>query len=105
MTFCPYVYDRINSPHKIWNMELVSPGPMLQIGALSVRWYSLLTVLGILVSTALALRLLKRWNYDFDLTIPGAIVCVLAGLVGARLYYVLLCWQEFAAHPDQIFSL
>ena len=85
-------------------MEFQSPGPLLSIGCNSIRWYVLCTALGFLVSTYTAVILLKSWGYGFSKSIQAWLTFFTGGLVGARLYYVLICWQRFAIHPDEVFS-
>jgi phosphatidylglycerol:prolipoprotein diacylglycerol transferase len=85
-------------------MEFQSPGLFLSFGCISIRWYVLCTASGFLASTYAAVILLRRWGYGFSKSIPAWVTFFIGGLVGARLYYVLLCWQKFSLHPDEIFS-
>jgi phosphatidylglycerol---prolipoprotein diacylglyceryl transferase len=85
-------------------MEFQSPGPVFSVGFISLNLYMACTVAGFLSSGYAAVRLLKRWGYSFDVTVPGSIVCFLGGLAGARIYYVLICWHDFLMHAGRIFS-
>ncbi|MCC7529435.1 MAG: prolipoprotein diacylglyceryl transferase [Candidatus Melainabacteria bacterium] len=85
-------------------MEFQSPGPFLSFGAVSIRWYALCTALGFVASTFAAVILLKRWGCDYGKSIPAWLTFFIGGLVGARAYYVVLCWQRFFPHPEEIFS-
>jgi len=61
----------------------------IQIGPLAIRWYGLLIAAGVLGGTFWALRLAKRRNLDSDRLLDAALWLVIAGVVGARLVYVL----------------
>ncbi len=85
-------------------MELLStftsPGPLVfQLGPLALRWYGLLIALAVLAGLALATRLGKA--RDIDPTLIGDLLplLVLGAVLGARLYYVVLEWRQYAANP------
>lgn len=65
----------------------------------SLPWYSVLVVTGIAVAVWLAGREEKRLGLPKDTTVDLALVVVPCGIVGARLYYVLMRWELFAANP------
>lgn len=62
---------------------------LLQVGPLAVRWYGLLIAAGVLVGSLIATRLAPRRGVDPDKLLDAAPLMVLAGIVGARLVYVL----------------
>jgi phosphatidylglycerol:prolipoprotein diacylglycerol transferase len=77
-----------------------SPGPLVfQLGPLALRWYGLLIALAVLAGLALATRLGKA--RDIDPTLIGDLLplLVLGAVLGARLYYVVLEWRQYAANP------
>jgi phosphatidylglycerol:prolipoprotein diacylglycerol transferase len=77
-----------------------SPGPeILRIGDFGLRWYSLLIASGLLFGTLLAQRLGKRRGIDPETVGDLAVWLALGALPGARLYYVLFAWQQYAARP------
>ncbi len=61
----------------------------VQIGPLAVRWYGLLIAAGVLIGAAWALRAAERRGLDGDRLLDMALWLVIAGVVGARLVYVL----------------
>ncbi len=85
-------------------MELQSPGPILSIGTISIRWYILCTAAGFIAAAGAATILLAGWGYRTSKFLPGFATFFIGGLVGARLYYVALCWQKFLQHPSEIFT-
>lgn len=69
----------------------------LQVGKLSIRWYGICTALGLLTGYFLQLYRAKRYSFSKDMVADLTFFCMLAGVVGARLAYVLRFWQqEFA---------
>ena len=62
-------------------------------------WYSVLVVAGIVLAIWLAEREEKRLGLPRDTVVDLAILVVPLGIVGARLYYVVMSWEQFAARP------
>jgi phosphatidylglycerol:prolipoprotein diacylglycerol transferase len=62
---------------------------LVQLGPLSIRWYGLLIALGVLVGSALALRYAERRGLDPERLLDLAPWLVIAGVVGARVVYVI----------------
>ncbi|WP_337286895.1 prolipoprotein diacylglyceryl transferase [Candidatus Methylomirabilis sp.] len=83
-----------------------SPGPfVLQIGPLSIRWYGLLFATGVLLGTWLAQREAIRRGEDPDQLLNVIAYGVIAGLIGARLYYVLFNWGYYSSWPLKILAV
>jgi phosphatidylglycerol:prolipoprotein diacylglycerol transferase len=62
---------------------------MFHIGALSIRWYSVLILTGILVAIMLANKESKKFKLPEDFIFNLAFYVVICGIIGARIYYVL----------------
>jgi phosphatidylglycerol:prolipoprotein diacylglycerol transferase len=84
-----------------------SPGDptAIEIGALSIRWYALFILLGIVVAIWLARELARRRGMDPEFILDIAPLVVVAGLIGARAYYVLLRFDHFTEHPSEIANI
>ena len=67
-----------------------------------IPWYSLLIVLGVICAIWLAGLEEKRLGLPADTALDIALVIVPCGIVGARLYYVLMSWDQFAHHPISV---
>ncbi len=67
-----------------------------------IPWYSFLIVLGVVCAVFLAEREEKRLGLPKDTTLDLALVVVPCGIVGARLYYVLMSWESFAHNPISV---
>lgn len=78
----------------------------VQWGFLTIRWYGVLMVLAISIAVLVAYRVLCRQqalNRErfFDLVF----YVVLTGLLGARIYAVLLEWRYFLSNPFEIIAV
>ncbi|MFM8524651.1 MAG: prolipoprotein diacylglyceryl transferase [Cyanobacteriota bacterium] len=83
-----------------------SPGELLfQLGPISLRWYGLLIALAVLVGLMLSTRLGRERGLDPAVIADLLPILVLSAVVGARLYYVLFEWRQFAPHPIQAFYI
>ncbi len=77
------------------------PTPVFfEAGPLTVRYYGLLIVLGIIVGTWLTARQLASRGYDGVLALESLFFVVPLGVLGARLYYVATEWgEQYASNP------
>ena len=66
---------------------------------LSVRWYGLMIALGISLGVLLAMRREARYGLPKDTALDLALVGIPAAIAGARLYYVIFSWRDYAANP------
>ncbi|WP_217922001.1 prolipoprotein diacylglyceryl transferase [Miltoncostaea oceani] len=62
--------------------------PTFDAGPLTLSWHGLMTAIGLLVGIALAQRLAGARGADPDAVLGMAVVSTIAGLAGARLYYL-----------------
>ena len=67
-----------------------------------VSWYSALIVMGILCAILLAEKEERRRKLPKDTIIDLALWAIPAGIVGARLYYVLMSLDQFRANPVSV---
>ena len=77
----------------------------ISLGPIEVRWYAIFILTGILAAIWLIQRIVRRRGMDPDFILDVAPLAVLAGVVGARAYYVLLKPVYFAEHPGEIVNL
>lgn len=64
-----------------------------------IYWYGVLMALGIIIAVWLAIKEGKRKNLTEDDILDMCLVAIPCGVVGARLYYVIFEWQQYAANP------
>jgi phosphatidylglycerol:prolipoprotein diacylglycerol transferase len=75
------------------------------IGSLLLTWHGLFTAVAILAGVWLALRLGRVIDYDLDDIYSIALVAVPAGIVGARLLFVIERWDFYGTRPGDIISI
>ncbi|MGE5676108.1 MAG: prolipoprotein diacylglyceryl transferase [Mycobacterium leprae] len=78
----------------------------LHLGPISVRWYGLIFVTGILAAIWLTMKAAERRGLDPDFVPDLAMIIVPAGILGARLYEVfILSWPYYREHPGEILAI
>ncbi len=86
------------------------PNPIaFQIGPLTIYWYGLLIATGALVGAYVASLEARRRGLNPDHVWNGLVVCLILGLIGARLYHVVSSpaggaqgWNYYRTHPLDI---
>jgi phosphatidylglycerol:prolipoprotein diacylglycerol transferase len=85
---------------------LASPGAVaVEIGPVAVRWYGLIITGALILGTILAYREVIRRGRDPGPLVDIVIIAILAGLVGGRIYYVLVDWQFYAQDLMKILAI
>ncbi len=82
---------------------------IFRVGGLAVHWYGLFIALGILVNLPIAKRECERKGISEDMVFNLAVWCVIFGIIGGRLYYVVQADQPggfryYLQHPGQILA-
>ncbi|MDQ3023382.1 MAG: prolipoprotein diacylglyceryl transferase [bacterium] len=70
-----------------------------QLGPLEIRWYGIMMALSMMLAAALAVKLLKKYGRNGDLVWDGLVYLITAGIVGARLVYVLTNLSDYTSAP------
>ena len=60
-----------------------------------VAWYGILITVGMIVAVLNAVRLAKKEGISADDITDFAFIVILAGVVGARAYYVIFTWNDY----------
>lgn len=76
-----------------------------EIGPISIYWYSIMIVFGIIVAFFVASREIKRLNLSKEFFVNLAFYVILFGIVGARIYYVLFNLDYYLAYPTEILKI
>jgi phosphatidylglycerol:prolipoprotein diacylglycerol transferase len=67
-----------------------------------IPWYSFLIVLGATLAVILSVREEKRCGLPEDTIIDLALWLLPAGIIGARIYYVVFSWDQFRSNPISV---
>ena len=72
---------------------------MLRIGDFEIKWYSILILLGVIFAYYLLEKESKKYNYPKDFIFNLFFWAIIAGFIGARLYYVVFNWTLYRSDP------
>lgn len=78
---------------------------MLSIGGFDIKWYSVLILLGVIVGYILLQKEASKYNYPKDFIFNLFFWAIIAGFIGARLYYVVFNWSLYQSDPLSIFKI
>ena len=73
---------------------------IFSIGKISIRWYSVFILIGIIIAYFLIQKESKKKNIDSEFVFNLVFWVVLIGIIGARLYYVLFSLNEYNKFID-----
>ncbi len=79
--------------------------PTILIGSIALPTYPLLLLIAFWAGLALAAQRAKQLGLDADHIYNAGLYGLIAGIVGARLWFVLSHWQNYAGNIWQAFSL
>ena len=77
----------------------------LDLGFIQIYWYSIFIFLGLLIACTVIYRESKKRGINEDTLINMTFTTVIAGIIGARLYYVLFNLSYYLQHPIEIFEI
>lgn len=89
-------------------MLFTSPGEIaFSVFGYQIRWYGICMFFAILSGILLVKYLAKRFykEFDEDFLLDLSLLLVVSGIVGARLYYVLMDFGYYLKHPLEIFAI
>ena len=72
------------------------------IGDINIRWYGIIVTIAIICGFAFACVRARKIGINFDSMLDYAIFTILAGIIGARLYYVAFSGDTYSSFTDVI---
>lgn len=86
-------------------LVLQSPGAILcKLGPITVRWYGVLIALGFVCASFCATQLARKKGINTEQLTNLTLICFIAGIIGARLYFVALNWSSYINRPAEILA-
>lgn len=83
-----------------------NPNPVFfSAGTIHIYWYGLIVVLSILAGLAVTVFLGKKYNIQQDTILDLAFWLIIGGIIGARLYDVLLELPYYIANPLNVVKI
>jgi len=77
----------------------------LNLGPVTIYWYGIFIVLGALAGIFVAIKLAKKIGFIADDVYNIAFYAVISGIIGARVYAVMLEYQYYLANPAEIIAI
>ena len=78
---------------------------LLDLGFVKIYWYSIMILLGIFVGGSFIIKESRRFKIPDDYTINLILLCMLFGILGARLYYVAFNWSYYSHNLLEIIKI
>jgi len=78
---------------------------LFSIGNIEIKWYSFLLLLAVITGIGIFMYEGKRHNYPKDFLFNLCFWTIIFGFIGARAYYVLFNWGQYANNPISIFKI
>lgn len=78
---------------------------LFHIGSFGIPTYGVLVATGVLVGLWISVRNSQKQGIKPENAWDFGIAIVLAGIIGAKILYILVDWRSYAEHPSEIFSL
>lgn len=83
-----------------------SPGSIaLDLGFLTIHWYGILIALGFISGVFVCSYVAKEKGENPDNFIDLATFILISAVIGARFYYVIFNWAEYALDPVSMFKI
>ena len=83
-----------------------TPNPIaFTIFGVDIRWYGILVATGILVAVTLAYLRFPKHGLKSDDLLDIALISVPVGIIGARAYYVIFQWEDYAGDIGKILDV
>ncbi len=87
-------------------MHTFDPLPnSLNLGPLTLYFYSLMILSGVLVALYLGLKEGEKLGIDKDIILDGIIIILPLAIIGTRIWYVLFSWDQFRNDLGRIFRI
>ena len=80
----------------------IDPSRTLDIFGFSIRLYGLIIALGLILAIIYGYKRAKDFGHNFDDIVDGILFIVPMGILGARLYYCIFEWEQYAANPISV---
>ena len=79
--------------------------PIIEIGFITIHWYSIILFIAILVGSNLAIKEAKRHGYEENFMVNLLFLGVIIGIIGARAYYVIFNFDYYKDNLSEIFKV
>ncbi|RKX52703.1 MAG: prolipoprotein diacylglyceryl transferase [Thermotoga sp.] len=85
--------------------RLILKNYIVRIGRLEIRWYSVLIITGIFLYYYIARRRAEKEGVNPEHLDEVLVYGIIAGVIGARIYYVVFRWDYYSKNFSEIFKI
>lgn len=85
--------NTIQFPKLGWEFE-INPTAFTIFG-IEIQWYGIIIALGLLLAVLYCFPIMKRFGIDSERATDAIIGGVIGGIIGARLYFVAMKWDDY----------
>ena len=78
---------------------------LVDLGIISIKWYSVFILLGMLFGGVVVLGEAKKWRINENFVINLFFYTIIFSLIGARLYYVAFNFNYYSSNPLSILKI
>jgi len=89
----------------VFSGNLIVREYIFRIGNFELKWYSVMIATGILVSYFLGRKRLSNYPIKPEDLDEGLFWGIIAGILGARIYYVAFNWSYYSMYPSEIWKV
>lgn len=79
--------------------------PIINLGIISVHWYSIILLVAIMFGSNLVIKEAKRHGFEEDFIVNLLFITVIVGIIGARLYFVIFNFDYYRYNLLEIFKV
>lgn len=85
---------------------MTAPDPVaFTVFGMDVRWYGILIAIGFTLAILIAYKRAPEYGIKSDTVLDFAIWMMPLSIIGARAYYVLFSWKDYADNPASVFDI
>ena len=82
------------------------PNPIiLSIGPIHIYWYGFFIVLGIIAAIMVTIKIARHYKIKEDQVLDLAFWLIIGGVIGARIFHILIEWRYYLNNPIDIFKV
>ena len=78
---------------------------IITIGNFSLKWYSVLITIAVIIAYYMIYSESKRFNIKSEFIFNMMFWTLIFGILGARLYYVIFNWTYYSEHLNEIYKI
>lgn len=88
-----------------FGIELKNVGSSFNIFGFEIAYYGLVIACGMAAGYLIAEWMAKRTKQNTDIYLDFALYAIILSVIGARFFYVIFAWEEYADNPLQILNI